>query len=72
MVSSLILRQFNKESLEQQKPHRDFETKALNDKSISEVSKCKEMKSRVDSKYKDVQHRCDAIIARVDRLKEEL
>ena len=62
----------HKESLEQQKPHKAFETKALHDKSISEVSKCKEMKSRVENKYKDAQHRCDAIIARVDWLKEEL
>ena len=72
MVSCLIRRQFNKESLEQQKPHKAFETKALHDKSISEVSKCKEMKSHVENKYKDIQHRCDAIIARVDWLKEEL
>ena len=72
VVPCLIRRQFHKESLEQQKPHKAFETKALHDKSISEVSKCKEMKSRVENKYKDVQHRCDAIIARVDWLKEEL
>ncbi|PWA78792.1 hypothetical protein CTI12_AA212100 [Artemisia annua] len=30
------------------------------------------MKSRVDNKYQDVQHLCDAIIPRVDRLKKEL
>ena len=72
VVSSLICLQFDKESLEQQKPHKAFETKALYDESMSEVSKYKEKKSRVESKYNDVQHRCDAIIARFDRLKEEL
>ena len=72
VVCSLIRCQMHKESLEQQKPHEAFEKKDLHDKSISEVSKCKEKKSHVDSMYKDVQHRFDAIITRVDRLQEEL
>ncbi|GKB43035.1 hypothetical protein Tco_0887977 [Tanacetum coccineum] len=63
---------FNKEYFEQQKPHKAFETKALHDESISEISKCTEKKSCVDSKDKDVQCRYDAIIARLDRPKEEL
>ncbi|GKA55725.1 hypothetical protein Tco_0754797 [Tanacetum coccineum] len=72
VVDSLIRHQFNKESLEQQKPHKAFETKALHNESISEISKYKEKKSRVDSKDKDVHRRYDAIIACLDRLKEEL
>ncbi|GKA70628.1 hypothetical protein Tco_0776767 [Tanacetum coccineum] len=71
-VDSLIRHQFNKESLEQQKPHKAFKTKTLHDGIISEISKYTEKKSCVDSKDKDVQCRYDAIIVRLDRLKEEL
>ncbi|GJW09781.1 hypothetical protein Tco_1575608 [Tanacetum coccineum] len=72
VVDSLIRHQFNKESLEEQKPHKAFKTKALHDGSISEISKYTEKKSCVDGKDKYVQCRYDAIIARLDRLKEEL